>query len=118
MTATSRGRVAIAALIVALVFGAAFAVRRATAGTAHAQPLPAPIALPATPVSAPGLALPATAPPALRRPPRSAAPTRGATPSPTPAAPTPAPAEPSAPSTPATPPSGGGKGGGGPVLVG
>jgi len=114
MTATSRGRVAIAALIAALAFGAAFAVRKATAGAAHAPALPTPLVLPSTPVHVPGLAPAAVALPALRRPPHPAAPAQGTAPSPTPAAPTPAPA---APSTPAAPPSGGGKGGG-PVLVG
>jgi hypothetical protein len=113
MTATSRGRVAIAALIAALVFGAAFAVRRATAGAAHAPPQPTSVVLPSTPVHASGLALPAAVLPALRRAPHPAAPAQSTAPSPTPAAPTPAPA---APSTPAAPPSGGK--GGGPVLVG
>ncbi|MGH2854214.1 MAG: hypothetical protein ACRDLF_08500 [Solirubrobacteraceae bacterium] len=113
MTATSRGRVAIAALVAALAFGAAFAVHKATAGAAHSPPLPTPIVLPSTPVHASGLALPAAALPALRRPPRPA-PTQSTAPSPTPAAPAPAPA---APSTPAAPPSSGGKGSG-PVLVG
>ncbi len=37
MTATARGRVAVAALIVALVFAAAFAVRKATAGKLGAR---------------------------------------------------------------------------------
>jgi hypothetical protein len=118
MTATSRGRVAIAALIAALAFGAAFAVRGATAGTSDAPPLPASIVLPSTPVHASGLALGAAALPALRRPPRTTAPAQSPAPSSTPATPTPTPA---APSTPAAPPSGGGgKGGGsnGPVLVG
>jgi hypothetical protein len=117
MTATSRGRLVVAALIAALVFGAAFAVRRATAGTAHAPPLPTPVVLSSTPVHASGLALPAAALPALRRPPRPAAPARTtSTPSSTPAPAAPAPA---APSKPAAPPSGGGGGGGsGPVLVG
>jgi hypothetical protein len=121
MTATSRGRVAIAVLIAALAFGAAFAVRSATAGTSHAPALPVPVALPSTPVRASGIALPAAALPALRRPPRPAAPAQSTTPSPTPATPTPTPAAPSAPAAPAAPPSGGGSGGGGgsgPVLVG
>ncbi len=46
MTATARGRVAIAALIVVLAFGAAFAVRKATAGSSKAASLPAPLVLP------------------------------------------------------------------------
>jgi hypothetical protein len=118
MTATARGRVAIATLIVVLVFGAAFAVRKATAGTSHTQPLPMPVVLPAAPVPASGVALPAVAIPALHRPPRPTTPTQSSAPSSTPAAPTSAPAAPStpAPSTPAAPPSGGGKSG--PVLVG
>jgi hypothetical protein len=114
MTATSRGRVAIAALIVALVFGAAFAVRSATAGTAHTQPLPAPVVLHSTPVRVSRLALPATALPALRHAPHPTAPAQSTAPSSTPAPATPAPA---APSTPAAPPSSGGKGSS-PVLVG
>jgi len=120
MTATARGRVAIAALITALMFGAAFAVRKATAGGTSAPALPTPLVLPSTPVHASGIALPVVVLPALRRPPRPAAPAQS-TPSSTPAAPTPTPAAPStpAPSTPAAPPSGGGGGGkGGPVLVG
>ncbi|MFI5003419.1 MAG: hypothetical protein ACHQE6_00250 [Solirubrobacterales bacterium] len=117
MTSTSRGRVAIAALIAVLAFGAAFAVHKATAGTAQTPPLPTPIVLPSAPVHASGVALPAVALPALHRPPRPAAPAQSTpAPSSTPAAPAPTPA---APSTPAAPPSGGGKGGGsGPVLVG
>ncbi len=116
MTATSRGRVAIAALIVALVFGAAFAVRRATAGTSQA-PLPAPVAISTALVPVTGLA-PAAAAPALRHPPQPTAPARTTAPSTAPApTPTPAPTPaPAAPSKPAAPPSGGG--GSGPVLVG
>jgi hypothetical protein len=116
MTATSRGRVAIAALIAALVFGAAFAVRKATAGGTPAPALPMPVVLPSTPVHASGLALPAVVLPALHRPPHPTAPAQSApAPSSTPAAPAPAAPTPAAP-TPAAPPSGGGKGG--PVLVG
>jgi hypothetical protein len=121
MTATSRARVAIAALIAALAFGAAFAVRRATAGAANSPSMPTPVVLPSTPVHASGLALPAASPPALHRPPHPATPAQSTAPSPTPAAPTP---EPAAPSAPAAPPSGGGGGGGGgsgegsgPVIV-
>lgn len=118
MTASSRGRVALAALIAALAFGAAFAVRSATAGSTHSPPLPTPLLLQSTPVHASGLALPAAALPALRRPPHQTAPTPSPAASPAPApSPTPSPAPaPSAPSTPAAPPSGGG--GGGPVIVG
>jgi|SRR5580693_710572 hypothetical protein len=118
MTATARGRVAIATLVVAIVFGAAFVARKATAGTSHTQPLPTPVALPATPVHTPGVALPVVALPALRRPPHPAAPAQSTAPGSTPAAPTSTPAAPStaAPSTPAAPPSSGGKSG--PVLVG
>jgi hypothetical protein len=116
MTATSRGRVAIVALIAALAFGAAFAVRKATAGAGNAPPPPTPVVLSTTPVHVSGVALPAAALPALHRAPHPTAPTQSTAPTPTPAAPAPAPA---APSTPAAPPSGGGKGGGsGPVLVG
>ncbi len=115
MTATARGRVAIASLIVVLVFGAAFAVRKATAGGAATPALPTTVVLPSTPVSVSGLALPAATLPALRRPPHPAAPAQSTAPSPTPAAPTPTPA---APSTPAAPPSSSGGGKGGPVLVG
>ncbi|HYM55522.1 MAG TPA: hypothetical protein VES97_09180, partial [Solirubrobacteraceae bacterium] len=74
MTASSRGRLAIAALIAALAFAAAFAVRRASAGGAHAPARPAPAVLSSTPVQASGVGLPAAALPALRRPPRLAAP--------------------------------------------
>ncbi len=119
MTATSRGRVAIVALIVVLAFGAAFAVRSATAGGTSGPAAPVPLVLPSTPAPASGVALPVVALPALRRPPRSATPAPSAAPSSAPAA-TPAPAStpaPAAPSTPATPPSSGG-GGKGPVLVG
>ncbi len=118
MTATARGRVAIAALIAVLAFGAAFAVHKATAGTSHSLPLPTPVVLSAAPVQVSGLALPAAAP-ALRRPPRPTAPAQSATPSATPS-PTQAPATPApaAPSTPAAPPSSGGGKGSGPVLVG
>jgi hypothetical protein len=107
MTASSRGRVAIAALITVLAFGAAFAVRKATAGSTHAPPSPAPVVLTATPVRASGVALPAATLPALRRPPHPAAPAPSHTPSPS-STPSPTPA-PSAPSAPAAPPSGGGK---------
>jgi hypothetical protein len=114
---TSRGRVAIAALVVVLVFGATFAVRRATAGSAQAAPLPAPLVVSSTPVHISGLA-PTATPPALRRPPHPNTPTPTSTPAPasTPApSSTPAPA-PSTPSQPAAPPSGGKRSG--PVLVG
>jgi hypothetical protein len=118
MTATSRGRVAIAVLIAALAFGAAFAVRKATAGAVHAPAMPAPLVLRSTSVRVTGVALAPAALPALRHAPHSAAPAQSVAPSSTPAAPaqsTPSPA-PAAPSQPAAP-SGGGKGGG-PVLVG
>jgi hypothetical protein len=117
MTATARGRAALAALLVVLAFGAAFAVRSATAGGTSAPAAPVPLVLPSTPAPASGVALPAAALPALRRPPRPAAPAPSA-PNPTPAPTTSTPAAPStpAPSTPATPPSSGG--GKGPVLVG
>lgn len=105
MTASSRGRIGIAALIAALAFGAAFAVRKATAGSTHAPPSPAPLVLNATPVRASGVALPAATLPALRRPPHPVTPSTPAT-SPTPSSPA-TPAAPSAPSS-----------GGGPVLVG
>ena len=102
MTASLRGRVAIAALVAALVFAAAFAVRKATAGTTKAPSQPAPLSLPSTQVRVSGVALPAATVPALRRPPHvstpSSSPTTPATPS------TPAPKS-SAPSS-------------GPVLVG
>jgi hypothetical protein len=113
MTAAARGRVAIAALIAVVAFGAAFAVRSATAGTSHAPPLPAPVVLSPAPVPVSGLALPAASLPALRRPPH---PTTAPSPTPAPAAPASTPA-PAAPFTPAAPPSSGGKGSG-PVLVG
>jgi hypothetical protein len=117
MTATSRGRVAIATLIVALAFGAAFAVRKATAGsTTHVPALPTPIVLPSSTTRAAGVALPVVALPALHRPPHPAAPAQSTAPSSTPAPATPTPA---VPSTPASPPSGGGeKKSSGPVLVG
>ncbi len=121
MTATSRGRMALAALIVVLVFGAAFAVRKATAGGSSAAALPTPLVLPSTPVPASGLALPVVALPALHRQPHPTAPTQSTAPSSTPATPAPttpaAPAAPAAPSTPAAPPSSSGKGSG-PVIVG
>jgi hypothetical protein len=117
MTATSRGRVAFVALIVVLAFGAAFAVRSATAGGTSAPAAPTPLVLPSTSVPASGVALPVVALPALHRPPRPVAPAPSSTPAP---ASTPAPTAPStpAPSTPATPPSSGGGSGKGPVLVG
>jgi hypothetical protein len=120
MTATTRGRVAIAVLLAALAFGAAFAVRSATAGGTSEPAAPTPLALPATPVPASGVALPVVALPALRRPPRPVT-APSSTPASTPApASTPPPAAPAAPapSTPATPPSSGGGSGKGPVLVG
>lgn len=119
----SRGRAAVAALIVVVVvFGASFAVRKATAGGASAAPLPAPLVIPATPVHVSGIAVPTT-PPALHRPPHSAAPAPASTPTPSSAptpsstpestsTPTPAPSTPSKPAAPS-----GGKGSG-PVLVG
>jgi hypothetical protein len=121
MTATARGRVTIAVLVGALAFAAAFAVRKATAGTTNTPALPAPLVLPATAPHAAGVALPVDALPTLRHPPHPVAPVQSTAPSPTPATPTqgapnPTPAAP-APSQPATPPSGGGKGSG-PVLVG
>jgi len=108
MTASSRGRVAVAALIAVVVFVAAFAVHRASAGETAAPKQPAPVVLPSTPVRVSGVALPASTVPALHRAPRPAA-----TPSPTPST-TPAPSAPSAPAAPSKPsaPSGG------PVLVG
>jgi hypothetical protein len=120
MTATSRGRVAIAVLIAALAFGAAFAVRKATAGAVHAPAMPAPLVLRSTSVRVTGVTLAPAALPVLRHAPHPVAPAQSAAPSSTPVAPaqsTPSPAPaPAAPSQPAAP-SGGGKGGG-PVLVG
>lgn len=119
----SRGRAAIAALIVVLVvFGASFGVRKATASSTQAAPLPATLVVSSTPVHVSGITQPAT-PPALHHPPHSTAPTPASTPAPanTPApattpestpTPTPAPSTPSKSSTPS-----GGKGSG-PVLVG
>ena len=107
MTASSRGRIGIAALIAVLAFGAAFAVHRATASSSHAPPAPTPLAIPATPVHVSGATLPIATLPALRRPPRPAVSTPASTPTPSS---TPTPAAPSAPSAPS--------GGSGPVLVG
>ena len=51
----SRGRAAIAALIVVLVvFGVSFGVRKATASSAQAAPLPAPMVVSSTPVHVSG----------------------------------------------------------------
>ncbi len=108
MTASLRGRVAVAALIAVVVFAAAFAVHRASAGETAAPKQPAPVVLPSTPVHASGVALPASTVPALRRAPRKAAPSSSASPTPST---TPAPATPAAPSKPSAP-------SGGPVLVG
>jgi hypothetical protein len=119
----SRGRAAIAALIVVLVvFGASFGVRKATASSTTAPPLPAPMVVSTTPVHVSAIAAPAT-PPALHHPPHSTAPAPASTPTPastpppstTPestSTPTPTPSTPSKSSTPS-----GGKGSG-PVLVG
>jgi hypothetical protein len=107
MTTSSRGRVALAALIAVVVFAAAFAVHRASAGEANAPKQPATVVLPSTPVHASGVALPASTVPALHRARRPAAPnpTPSSTPEPT------APSTPAAPSKPSAPSSG-------PVLVG
>jgi hypothetical protein len=107
MTASSRGRIGIAALIAVLAFGAAFAVHKATASSSHAPPSPTPLVIPATPVHVSGATLPVATLPALRRPPRPAVSTPASTPTPSS---TPTPAAPSAPSAPS--------GGSGPVLVG
>jgi len=119
MTASLRGRVAIAALVAVLVFAAAFAVRKATAGTTKKASAPAALTLPATQVRV-NVALPAGSVPALRRPPHVSAPASS-------------PSTPSAPSTPSTPsttpstsaptpsspsPSKSSSPSGGPVLVG
>lgn len=109
MTASSRGRIGIAALIAVLAFGAAFAVHKATASSSHAPPSPAPLAIPAAPVHASGVTLPVATLPALRRPPRPTVATPASTPAPS-STPTPTPAAPAAPSAPS--------GGSGPVLVG
>ena len=112
----SRGRAAIAALIVVLVvFGASFGVRKATASSTQAAPLPATMVVSTTPVHVSAIAAPA-APPALHHPPHSTTPAPASTPTPSstpesPSTPTPAPT----PSKPAAP--SGGKGSG-PVLVG
>ena len=119
----SRGRAAIAALIVVLVvFGASFGVRKATASSTQAAPLPATVVVSTTPVHVSAIAAPAT-PPALHHPPHSSTPAPASTPKPTstPApsttpestsTPTPTPSTPSKSSTPS-----GGKSSG-PVLVG
>jgi len=123
MTASLRGRVAIAALVAVVVFAAAFAVRRASAGTTKSPSQPATLSLPATQVHVTGVALPAASVPALRRPPHVATSTPSSTPSTapsttTPATTTPAPSTP-APSTPSTPaPSKSSSPSSGPVLVG
>jgi hypothetical protein len=109
MTASSRGRVAVAALIAVVVFAAAFAIRKASAGETNAPKQPATVVLPSAPVHVSGVALPASTVPALHRAPRAA------TPSPTPS-PTPEPSAPSAPSTPEAPKSSAPSSG--PVLVG
>jgi hypothetical protein len=107
MTASSRGRIGIAALIAVLAFAAAFAVHKATASSTHAPPSPTPLVIPATPVHASGVTLPVSTLPALRRPPRPTVSTPASTPTPSS---TPTPAAPAAPSAPS--------GGSGPVLVG
>jgi hypothetical protein len=112
---SSRGRVAVAALVALLAFGAAFGVRKATAGSSQASPMPTPLVLPSTPVQTSGVALPVVVLPALHLPPHPAAPAPSSTP--TTSQPTaPAPST-TAPSTPAAPSSGGGKSSS-PVLVG
>jgi hypothetical protein len=119
MTASPRGRVAIAALIAVVVFAAAFAVRKASAGSTKTPSQPAPLSLPSTQVHVSGVALPAASVPALRRPPHvstvapSSTPTTAAPATTTPAPSTPTPSTPStpAPSKPSAPSSG-------PVLVG
>jgi hypothetical protein len=114
----SHGRAAVAALIVVLVvFGASFGVRKATASGAQAAPLPAPAVVSSTPVHVSAIAAPAT-PPALRHPPHQSAstPTSASTPAPATSpesSSTPAPT----PSAPAKPAPSGGKSSG-PVLVG
>jgi hypothetical protein len=110
MTASSRGRVVIAGLIAVLVFAAAFAVRKASAGETHAPAQPAPIVLPSTPVHTSGVALPAATLPALRHTPRASAPAASRSSTPAQTAPA-APSTPAAPSKPTAPSSG-------PVLVG
>jgi hypothetical protein len=107
MTASSRGRIGIAALIAVLAFGAAFAVHKATASSTHAPASPTPLVISVTPVHASGVTLPVATLPALRRPPRPVTSTPAVSPTPS-STPTPAaPATPSAPSS-----------GSGPVLVG
>jgi hypothetical protein len=119
MTASLRGRVAIATLVAVVVFAAAFAVRRASAGTTKSPSQPATLSLPATQVHVTGVALPAASVPALRRPPHVVTNTPSTTPATTtPATTTPAPSTP-APSTPSTPaPSKSSSPSSGPVLVG
>jgi hypothetical protein len=116
MTASSRGRVAVAALIAVLVFAAAFLVRKATAGGSHTPAQPAPLVLTSTSVHVSGVSLPASTLPALRHAPHASAP--AASPA-SPASPStaPAPAEPAAPAAPSTP-SKSAAPSGGPVLVG
>lgn len=114
MTASLRGRVVIAALVAVVAFAAAFAVRKASAGTTKSPSQPAPLSLPSTQVHVSGVALPAATVPALRRPPHVSTSTPSSTPTTTaPATTTPAP---SAPSTPA--PSKSSAPSSGPVLVG
>ncbi len=100
MTASSRSRILLAALIAVLAFGAAFAVRKATAGSSHAPPSPAPLVITAVPVRASGVTLPVATPPALRRPPRPVVSTHATSPAPSS---TPTPAAPAAPSSSSSP---------------
>jgi hypothetical protein len=116
MTLTSRGRVAIATLIVALAFAAAFVVAKASAGGTSSARMPTPVVLTSEPAKVQGVTLTYTPPPLHRAPHQSA---------PTPSAPAVTPAETTSPAP--TPPSsappagGGGSGGGkggGTVIVG
>lgn len=100
MIASSRSRILLAALIAVLAFGAAFAVRKATAGSSHAPPSPAPLVITATPVRASGVTLPVATLPALRRPPRPVVSAPATSPAPSS---TPTPAAPAAPSSSSSP---------------
>jgi hypothetical protein len=117
MTASPRGRVAIAALVAVVAFAAAFAVGKASAGSTKAPSQPAPLSLPSTQLHVSGVALPAANVPALRRPPHVSTPAPSQAPSTAePTTSTPAPSAPSTPSTPA--PSKPSAPSSGPVLVG
>jgi hypothetical protein len=112
MTLSSR-RLALAAVIVAIVFVAGFLVRKASAGGSTAVPSPTPVVLSPASVKVQGVSLPQT-PPALHHQVHHSAPPTQSSPGTTSVAPTETPPPPVTPNN-SAPPSGGG---GGKVIVG